>query len=86
MSAVKGVTQIINKLTVDEWVEKRRQQLAERAAKERDLIESLRANLYDAQEDTTTAMRLPLISKSYIEAAIAKLNVALDCAKALDRE
>lgn len=53
--------------------------------KERELCESLRANCYDALSEIADAMRHPRISLSSIESAIAMLNVALDCAKALDK-
>jgi hypothetical protein len=50
----------------------------------KELCESLRTNCFDALEDIVTAARSPTISKFYLEAAVAKLTVALDCAKALD--
>lgn len=57
---------------------------AEEDAKRHELCEAIRTNCYDALEDITTAMRRPVISQTYLESAIAKLVVALDCSKGLE--
>lgn len=56
-----------------------------KARRDKDLTESMRANCCDSLDDIATAIRRPLIAREYLEAAIAKLTVALDCAKALDQ-
>lgn len=84
MSSAKGLIEIIANLMPPTEADEYRRRMEARDAKESELCESLRTNLVDAMEDITSSFRHPRISREYIEAAIAKLNVALDCAKALD--
>jgi hypothetical protein len=54
-------------------------------AKERELTEMLRTNCIDALELIASALRYPRISLHHLEAAVAMLTVARDCAKVLDQ-
>lgn len=80
---IRDFEEALNRLT-SSMPEHVRREWAERERQQKDLMETLRTNCYDALEDITTAMRTPVISQSYLESAIAKLVVALDCAKGLE--
>lgn len=62
-----------------------KKQWAEQDKRDQELRAVHKTNCCDALEDIAAAMRYPDISLRYLEAAIAKLTVAKDCAKALDR-
>jgi hypothetical protein len=57
----------------------------EEERKARELEAALRTNCVDVLEDLASAMRFPRISVHHLESALAKIRVALDCAKALDK-
>jgi hypothetical protein len=59
--------------------------IAEQDRKDAELTAVLKTNCLDAIEMIVSAARHPRISLADLEAAIAMLTVARDCAKALDQ-